>query len=138
MWIIQRSEEYIRMILKACSRCGKVHPKDYKCNYGQKYEHHGEPAKIRSQYDWKQKSLYIREQAKYMCEYCFSMGVITTEGLSVHHIEKLSDRPDLAYNNTNLICLCSLHHQQAEDGTISKEILKKIAGDRDKSSPYVF
>lgn len=47
--------------------------------------------------------------------------------VSVHHIEPLAEAWDKRLEDNNLICLCSLHHKQAESGGIDKELLKKLA-----------
>lgn len=49
------------------------------------------------------------------------------EGLSVHHIVKIEDDIDRAFDEDNLITLCRLHHDEAEEGKISQSLLQKIA-----------
>ncbi len=52
---------------------------------------------------------------------------LTYNALSVHHIVPLSEDPSRALDPTNLITLCPLHHELAEDGTISRAELSQIA-----------
>jgi len=36
------------------------------------------------------------------------------ESTDIHHIERITDRPDLAYDSSNVICVCSGCHYQIE------------------------
>lgn len=47
--------------------------------------------------------------------------------ISVHHIDSLAEAWEKRLDDDNLICLCSLHHEQAENGEIDKDLLKKLA-----------
>ncbi len=47
--------------------------------------------------------------------------------VSVHHIDSLAEAWEKRLDDDNLICLCSLHHEQADNGEIDKELLKKLA-----------
>ena len=79
----------------------------------------------------KKKSEEIKEKAKYLCELCWHEGRITTSSLETHHIEKLTERPDLAMEESNLICLCRHCHERAEKGEVHKYLLKEIALNRE-------
>lgn len=37
---------------------------------------------------------------------------IVTAATDVHHVKKLKDRPDLKYEDENLMALCGMHHDQ--------------------------
>ena len=76
---------------------------------------------------WKRKSLQVREDAHWMCEVCGDRGRVTTEGLEVHHIEKLRDDPDGLIEDGNLICLCRAHHRMADDGELDGDYLRGLA-----------
>jgi len=65
-----------------------------------------------------------------MCEVCKAKGIITTNGLEVHHIVKLNTNPDLLTDDDNLICLCVPHHKQADAGQIDSTYLKQLAQKR--------
>ena len=117
----------------SCSRCGKIHPKGYVCKVGvrkKRYKYTYEESKLRSKGVWTEKSKQIREDANYMCEVCKDKGIYNYRDVSVHHIEKLRDRPDLLIEDTNLICLCKDCHRMADAGMIDKEYLKKLARKR--------
>ena len=104
---------------------------NYKCNVGKVWKKYDE-SELRGTYDWKQKSLEIRSNAQYLCEVCRDQGVLTYTDLEVHHIEKLADKPEALLDNDNLVCLCVMHHKQADRGEIGKEYLKELARRREK------
>lgn len=79
---------------------------------------------------WKRKSLQVRDDAHWMCEVCRDQGKAMTEGLEVHHIDKLRDDPDGLVEDDNLVCLCRLHHRMADDGELTKEYLRGLAAKR--------
>lgn len=61
---------------------------------------------------WKRKRQQILRRDGYMCQICKRYGRMR-EATEVHHIQHLEDRPDLAFNNDNLISLCrSCHNAQ--------------------------
>lgn len=60
---------------------------------------------------------------------------MTHEGLETHHIIKLVERPDLLLEDSNLICLCSRHHREAEKGEIDAGRLHRLAEMRDAGTP---
>ena len=116
---------------KACSKCGKVHPYGYKCNVGAGYNRSKlEEDKLRSKYAWTMKSRQIREDANNLCEVCLDRGVITYNGLEVHHIEKLRENVDGLLDDDNLICLCVAHHKEADNGDLDPNYLRQLVSKR--------
>lgn len=118
---------------KTCSRCGRIHSYNYKCNKGKIYKHN-EIDKLRSSTRWTNKSIEIREASKYLCSVCLDQGILNYDNIEVHHIEKLQDRPDLLLENDNLICLCKYHHKKADNGKLEKEYLLKLVKLRDNNT----
>lgn len=118
---------------KTCSRCGKIHPFDYKCNVGKVYKG-GEERTLRNTYAWEKKSKQIREKAQHLCEVCRREGRLTYNNLEVHHIIKVKDNTSLLLDDLNLVCLCQEHHKKADKGLIDADYLRKIADDREKKS----
>jgi 5-methylcytosine-specific restriction endonuclease McrA len=116
---------------RSCGRCGKIHPAGYRCNEGRIYRG-GEERRLRNKYAWAKKAQEILKSSHYMCAVCRDQGVVTTENLEVHHIEKLSERPDLLLEDDNLICLCQLHHKAADRGLISQNYLRNLAQGREE------
>ena len=116
---------------KSCSRCGKIHDANYRCNVNRIYRG-GIERKLRNTYAWEQKSIEIRERANYLCEYCRSFGVFNYKDIGVHHIVKLADDPNGLLDDSNLICLCDEHHKKADRGEIDAEVLRELAAERDR------
>lgn len=117
---------------KACSRCGKIHDSNFKCNANDINKNRME-RKLRSQYKWTQKSEEIRERANYLCEVCRDKGIITYKDIEVHHITKVVDDPEMLLDNYNLVCLCQEHHKLADKGGIDKDYLLELARKREES-----
>ena len=124
------------MRYKSCSRCGRVHPKGYKCQVNKKDYSRWKTDKdrLRSTSSWRKKSLEIREEANYLCEVCRDQGEYNYKGLEVHHIIKLRDDPDKLLDDDNLICLCKGHHEQADRGELEVSYLKRLAEGRNTNS----
>ena len=122
------------MAFRACSKCGKIHPYDYKCSVGVDYNRSKlAEDKLRSRYAWTKKSRQIREDAGNLCEVCKDQGRATYDGLEVHHIEKLRENVDGLLDDDNLICLCTRHHKEADNGEIDKDYLKELVKKRRKA-----
>ena len=117
---------------KACSKCGKIHDVNFKCDHVDVHKDEQE-RKLRSKYIWTKKSREIRERANYLCEVCRDQNIFTYENVEVHHILPLRHRQDLFLENENLICLCQEHHKKAENGEIDIDYLRKLALKREKS-----
>ena len=118
---------------KSCSRCGLIHSYNYQCHKGRVYKHNNID-RLRSTSRWTNKSLEIREDSNYLCSVCLDQGIINYNGIEVHHIEKLNDRPELLLENDNLIALCKIHHKEADEGKINKEYLFQLARKRENDT----
>ena len=116
---------------RICSRCGKIHTRNYTCHAGKRIYRGGTERTLRSSYKWTEKSKEIRERANYLCEVCRDEGLLTYDGLEVHHIIKVKDDEDLLLDNNNLICLCTTHHHAADHNQIDKEYLLSLARQRE-------
>ena len=113
----------------SCARCGKMHPMGHTCSVGRIYKSDAE-RKLRSLYSWTKKSLEIREEANHLCEVCRDQGIYTYDNIEVHHITKLKDDKSGLLDNDNLICLCQIHHKQADNNELSREYLTELAKKR--------
>lgn len=120
-------------MLKACSKCGKVHAYNFKCTANKTIIKDDE-YKLRQKNKWHKKSEEIRENANYLCEVCKQEGIYNYKRISVHHILKLKLRPDLLLENSNLIALCDEHHKKADAGEIPIEYLQELAKKRDEEN----
>lgn len=112
-------------MLVSCSKCGKLHPRGYKC--GTRTYRQTNERELRSKYVWTKKAKQIKDDAMGLCEVCREQGIYTYDGLEVHHITKLKDDPNGLLDDNNLICLCVEHHKQADEGKIAPEYLREIA-----------
>lgn len=120
-------------MLKACSKCGKIHAYNYKCNVGvDNNRDKTDEQRLRSKYAWTKKSKQIRADANNLCEVCRDKGIYTYDGLEVHHVTKLSVDKNGLLEDENLICLCVEHHKQADAGELSKEYLLSLIDIRRK------
>lgn len=118
---------------KACSRCGKIHSYNYKCNKGKVYKHN-EIDKLRNTKRWARKSVEIREASKYLCSVCLDEGLYNYKDVEIHHIIKLQDEPERLLDNYNLICLCKYHHKLADNNKLDKDYLFKLAKEREENA----
>lgn len=117
---------------KSCGKCGKIHDANYKCKAGRITRPKADDQRFRSTNKWTEKSKDIRERSNWLCAVCRDEGELTTEGLEVHHIEKLTDAPELGLDDENLVCLCKRHHELADDGKIDPDYLRDLARQRDE------
>lgn len=113
------------MDLKSCSKCGKIHPRGYKCSAGRIYNKTSDD-KLRSKYAWTKKAKQIKEDANGLCEVCKALGVYNYDNLEVHHITKLRADPNGLLDDDNLIALCVYHHKQADDGELDADYLREL------------
>ena len=117
---------------KACSRCGRIHDYNYKCNVGYSRRFTKTPeSKLRSKSAWQSKRDSIKERAFNLCEVCRDEGVYNYNSIEVHHIKKLRDDPDGLLDDNNLVALCTYHHKQADRGELSVEYLLSLITKRD-------
>lgn len=115
---------------KACARCGKLHAYNYKCNVNRPVRDDQE-TKLRNKNKWHEKSEEIRKASQYLCAICRAEGRYNYNRISVHHIDKLKERPDRLLDNYNLIALCEEHHKKADNGEIDKDYLFELAAARE-------
>lgn len=120
---------------KSCSVCGRVHKSGEKCPMKKSTKTAGRNEdKFRSSQAWKNKRVRIKERDKFMCRWCLHKyeGELLTKlainyrSLSVHHIVPLAEDYSLRLEDSNLITLCPLCHEQAERGDISRAELSKL------------
>ena len=117
-------------MLKTCSRCGIV-PYNHVCPYRVKRKNKTIANDIRKTNKWHKKSIEIRERDNYLCRICRlnlynTIRQYNSEDISVHHIVPIEEDNTKAFDNNNLITLCSYHHELAESDEIPKEELLKI------------
>ena len=118
------------MDLVACSKCGKIHQRGFRCNANRTPPADTKSRQLRRTYAWRTKSKQIRQEAQHLCEVCRDQNIYTYDGLEVHHITKIADDPAGLLDDNNLICLCTYHHKEADEGRIDTEYLRKLAKER--------
>ena len=118
-------------MLRSCTKCGRIHDINFKCNGGGRLPQTAEQA-LRRRTTWTNKSREIREKSKYLCAVCLDKGEARADDdIEVHHIRKLRDYPDGLLEDDNLVCLCTYHHKQADKGELDADYLKQLAQRRD-------
>lgn len=129
-------------MLKACKYCGRIHSFDFRCAAKPKsnYVRNKEIESFRNSREWKTKRTDIRWRDHGCCVACWNnlpgtLRRINSEGLSVHHIKPLVKAWALRLCDDNLITLCEYHHEAAEKGTISEQILFDLVKKGVKISP---
>ncbi|WP_369694608.1 HNH endonuclease, partial [Megamonas hypermegale] len=121
------------MMWRACSRCGRIHSTRYTCTA--KTASTTTEQRLRNRSRWRKKREEIREASGYLCAVCLDQGRYTYDGLEVHHITKLRQAPELLLENNNLICLCTKHHKEADEGKLPASYLKELAERRESNPP---
>lgn len=118
---------------KICPTCGKIVDMHHTCNKKRKYKYDTRSSDIHHSSEWTKKSIQIRardggiDQAAINGLDVEHPKPYICQGTEVHHIIPLKERPDLAFDDDNLITLSSHTHKLAEDGIISKAALKRLA-----------
>lgn len=124
---------------KVCSYCKKIHEKKYICpekkqaiKVRQAKSEGSQAYRFRSSSVWKRKAAQIKNRDKYLCQACIRQmpgteRMYNTYALSVHHITGLKDDYDRRLDDDNLITLCRMHHDMAEQGVLPAEVLRRAA-----------
>lgn len=119
-------------MLRACSYCGRIHDTKFDCGKKPVYNRSTKAVHIRNTSKWQRKRDYIRDRDSNLCQLC----LINYEGtrkthqydcLSVHHITRIEEDESLAFDDYNLVTLCDLHHEMADQGRVPKSLLLDIA-----------
>lgn len=73
---------------------------------------------------WRKLREAILRRDGYRCRECARYGRLR-QATTVHHIQHLEDRPDLAYEPENLVSLCAACHARAHPEK-SRELARKL------------
>jgi 5-methylcytosine-specific restriction endonuclease McrA len=94
-----------RVVTGTCDTCSNItaaSADDYRAGSSERYGH-----------KWDRLSR-AKRAASPLCERCERLGVVTV-ATEVHHIQKVSQRPDLKYEWSNLISVCRECHEILEN-----------------------
>ena len=82
---------------------------------------------------WKVKANEIKQRDLFLCQVCLRQQDkrFNPHELSVHHIRKLRDAWDKRLENDNLITLCRIHHEEAENGILPIDYLLAVAAEQE-------
>ncbi|MCI8374848.1 MAG: HNH endonuclease [Lachnospiraceae bacterium] len=61
---------------------------------------------------WKRKREHILKRDSYICQWCKRYGKIV-DASTVHHVKHVDEYPELAFEDDNLISLCTGCHNKA-------------------------
>lgn len=115
--------------LKSCKYCGRIHDSRIRCAKAQRVyaTRESEADRFRNTHAWQCKREEIRQRDYNLCRACLARGVLTYEGLSVHHIWPLEHYYARRLDDANLITLCDADHELAEAGAIPAAALERLA-----------
>ena len=127
-------------MLKSCPYCHRIHDNLYKCApkmavIRKRQNRLGTEAdRFRRTNAWTSKSLAVRERDHHMCLCCKAQlvgtdRVIETDSISVHHIVPIEENFELRLEETNLISVCSVHHEMCEANKITRDMQRKLVED---------
>ena len=128
-------------MLKSCSYCGRIHDKKYDCGKKpQRIKKKYEKDVFRSTAAWQRKATEIKERDNYLCQVCIrnlydAKARINSINLSVHHAISIKENYELRLDNNNLITLCGMHHEMAEDRRIPLEAIQEIIDQQENIPP---
>ncbi|WP_312371838.1 HNH endonuclease [Lachnoclostridium sp.] len=125
-------------MLKSCKYCMRIHDSKYDCGKKPQRKKQGnDKDKFRWTSTWQKKRDEIKERDLYLCQACIrnlkgTLNRYTYFNLSVHHAISLEDDFEKRLDNDNLITLCELHHEMAERGDISLDIILNIIREKEE------
>ncbi len=130
---------------KSCSYCGGIHNVGFECPKRPKREYkknkyseaNADIKRFRNSSIWQKKREEIQDRDLHLCAICIrglynTINQYSYEDTSVHHIYKISERPDLKLSNKNLVTLCNQHHTDADLGVIPINVLLEIAKEQEE------
>lgn len=131
-------------MLRSCKFCGKIH--DSKFNCGKKQVHkrikYTKADYFRRTRDWTEKAIEIKRRDNYLCQICIrnlynTFQQYNYDKLSVHHAIPINTDWDKRLDDDNLITVCSMHHEMAENGEIPYDVLKEIIDEQEEKKRYI-
>ena len=133
-------------MLVTCRHCGRIHERSYDCGqkkttgkkWNPRWSNGSDEARFRWSQEWKDKRDEIRARDLNLCQCCIrglyqygNKRPLNYDDLSVHHAIPITQDWERRLDDSNLITLCSLHHEMAESGDIPYETIKAIISDQE-------
>lgn len=122
---------------KSCIYCGRTHDRGEKCPKAPAPVVHiyrknkTTKDRFRSTAAWQKVRIAVVMRDNAMCALCLKEGHYgMPKTIEVHHIVSLEKDYSRRLDKTNLICLCPVHHKQADEGRIPAAELAEIAEER--------
>ena len=125
-------------MLKSCQYCGRIHDSRYDCGRRpmRKRAAATETDRFRRSQAWTDKSIEIRQRDNYLCQICMrklynTLWQYNYNGLSVHHAVPVTADWEKRLDDDNLLTVCQMHHEMAENGEIPYEVVKGIIDEQE-------
>lgn len=102
---------------KVCSTCGKIYEGDRchckKATFEIRNNKYSKKDDLIHSTAWRKKRMQIIKRDGFACMRCFiKYNIINSEELTVHHILSRKNHPELMFEDSNLVCLCSTCNKQ--------------------------
>lgn len=127
-------------MLRSCKYCGRIHDAAYDCGRKPvKKKRNTDADKFRWSKAWQKKREEIRVRDNHRCQVCARLlfhpaREYETDDLSVHHAIPIDAEWDRRLDNDNLLTLCGQHHEMAERGVISYEVIQRIIDEQERKA----
>lgn len=110
---------------RSCKYCGRIVTESHKCTKKPQYPKKNiKIVKFRNSKYWKNKRKDILQRDKQLCRWCYLQNKYVYNDIEVHHIVPLIENFELRLEDSNLISLCRMCHEEAEAGKITRDSLK--------------
>lgn len=123
----------------SCQYCGSLHKRGEVCTSKtvSTYKKDTAANRFRNTRTWRKCAEVIKRRDNFLCQCCIRQLYNTVrqynyDDLSVHHIIAIAKDESKKLDRDNLITLCRYHHEEAEKGAISIDVLLKIADEQNK------
>jgi len=132
-------------MLKSCQYCGRIHDERAECKKRDEakarrdrfndYTRRSRNEKVdrfRHTGNWTRMREHILHRDRRLCLCCLmelpgTQTKYETRDLSVHHIVPLAEDFERRLDETNLLTVCSYHHEACEAGAIDRETQRQLA-----------
>lgn len=127
-------------MLKSCKYCGRIHDSKFDCGKKpQRKKRCNNKDKFRWTQVWQKKRIEIKQRDKYLCQVCIRKLYDTYlqynyKDLEVHHAIPLEEDFNRRLDNDILLTICERHHEMAEKGEISRDVILNIISEQESKN----